>query len=190
MPDAARTAAGELDARRWSDLLALGQHVLGGACTAHEAAAACFVIAAMQVAWARAAAMMNAVDAEPAAGGVRCPMCASPPVVSVVEAADSLHGTRFLICPLCSTRWHFVRIKCASCASTKGIAYQQIAGGNGAVKAETCDECRTYTKILYLEKDGQLEPLADDLASYALDVLVEQAGWRRATSNPFLMPIP
>ena len=71
----------------------------------------------------------------------------------------------------------------------RGIAYQQIHGSDGAVKAETCDECGTYTKVLYLEKDHRLEPFADDLASYALDVLVEEAGWRRATPNPFLMPI-
>ncbi len=119
-----------------------------------------------------------------------CPICGSPPVASVVHAAGSLHGARFLHCALCSTQWHFVRIKCPNCTSTKGIAYQHIQGGNGAVKAETCDECGTYTKILYLEKDHQLEPFADDLASYALDVLVEEAGWQRATPNPFLMPIP
>ena len=107
-----------------------------------------------------------------------------------MHAAGSLHGARFLHCALCSTQWHFVRIKCANCASTEGIAYQWIQGGDGAVKAETCDKCGTYTKVLYLEKDHRLEPFADDLASYALDVLVEEAGWRRATPNPFLMPIP
>jgi FdhE protein len=32
------------------------------------------------------------------------------------------------------------------------------------------------------------EPLADDLGSLALDVLMHDAGWRRAYPNPFLTP--
>jgi len=116
-----------------------------------------------------------------------CPVCGSPPVASVVYATGSLTGARFLVCALCASEWHLVRVKCANCDSTKGIAYQEIAGGNGALKAETCDECKTYTKILYTEKVPDMEPFADDLATVALDVLVEKAGWRRAKPNPFLM---
>jgi FdhE protein len=56
------------------------------------------------------------------------------------------------------------------------------------VKAETCDECRTYTKILYKDKDPESESFADDLATLGLDVLVGEAGWARATPNPFLVP--
>jgi FdhE protein len=189
MPAAARTVVAELDSRSWKDLLILGRRVLDGSFDEHEAAAACFVMAALQVCWTGAAATMRVEGLERGERNL-CPMCGSPPVASVVEAAGNLHGVRFLHCALCSTQWHFVRIKCANCTSMKGIAYQQIADGGGAVKAETCDECGTYTKILYLEKDPELEPFADDLASYALDVLVEQAGWRRAAPNPFLMPVP
>ena len=189
MPAAARAAIDDLAHRDRADVLALGQRALGDAYEAPEAAVAPFILAALQVYWTRAAAFMDAADIERPAQSGLCPMCGSPPVASVVHAAGNLHGARFLHCSLCSTQWHFVRIKCPSCASTKGIAYQQIQGGDGAVKAETCDQCGTYTKILYLEKDPELEPFADDLASYALDVLVEQAGWRRATPNPFLMPI-
>jgi FdhE protein len=173
-----------------ADVLALGQRVLEHSYEARDAAAAPFILAALQVSWARAAALMNPEDVERLEPPGLCPMCGSRPVASVVHAAGSLHGARFLHCALCSTQWHFVRIKCPNCASTKGIAYQQIQGGDGAVKAETCDQCGTYTKILYLEKDHKVEPFADDLASYALDILVEEAGWRRATPNPFLMPIP
>jgi FdhE protein len=190
MPATARVAIDDLAHRDRADVLALGQRVLEDAYEARDAAAAPFILAALQVFWARAAALMNPEDVERAEPPGLCPMCGSRPVASVIYAAGSLHGARFLHCALCSTQWHFVRIKCPNCASTKGIAYQQIQGGDGAVKAETCDECGTYTKILYLEKDHRLEPFADDLASYALDVLVEEAGWRRATPNPFLMPVP
>jgi len=95
---------------------------------------------------------------------------------------------RFLYCPLCASQWHYVRIKCANCASTKGIAYQHVADQPSAMKAETCDECGTYTKIVYMEKDQGAEPFADDLASLALDILVGEAGWARANPHPFLVP--
>jgi FdhE protein len=189
MPGAARTAVADLDSRSWTDLLMLGQRVLDGTCEEHESAAACFVMAALQVSWTRAAASIDPQDVQPLESPGLCPMCGSRPVASVVHAVGSLQGTRFLHCALCATEWHFVRIKCPNCASTKGIAYQQIEGGDGAVKAETCEECGTYTKSLSLERDHRLEPFADDLASYALDVLVEEAGWRRAAPNPFLVPM-
>jgi FdhE protein len=80
-----------------------------------------------------------------------------------------------------------VRITCAHCGSTKDIAYQGIDGESGAVRAETCDACGTYTKIFDTEKEPGLEPLADDLATIGLDVMVDEAGWRRAQPNPFLL---
>jgi selenocysteine-specific translation elongation factor len=36
---------------------------------------------------------------------------------------------------LCATEWHLVRIKCANCNSTKGIAYLQIEGGDDAARS-------------------------------------------------------
>ena len=56
-------------------------------------------------------------------------------------------------CSLCGTLWNYVRIKCVLCGSTKGIAYQEIDGGPGTVKAETCDACHGYVKILHQDKD-------------------------------------
>lgn len=190
MPEPARAAATDLKRRDREELLAFGHRTLSGICDAREAATAFFVRAALQVAWSRTAALMNAEEVTSLEPPGLCPMCGSRPVASVVHAAGNLQGVRFLQCALCSTQWHFVRVKCPNCTSTKGIAYQQLEGSGGAVKAETCDECGTYTKILYLEKDRDLEPFADDLASYPLDVLVVEAGWRRAAPNPFLTPVP
>jgi FdhE protein len=74
-------------------------------------------------------------------------------------------GLRFLVCAFCATEWHLVRIKCASCASTEGIAYFEIEGTGGLVKAETCDQCRTYSKIVFAEKKADAGVFADDLAT-------------------------
>ena len=55
------------------------------------------------------------------------------------------------------------------------------------VKAETCDACRTYAKVLYEAKDTAVDPYADDLASLALDLMVAEAGWARHAPNPLLL---
>jgi FdhE protein len=162
--------------------------VLGIDPAAADAASACFVGAALQVYWTRMAALLDAGTVQPVEPPGACPVCGSPPVASVVYAGGALQGVRFLCCPLCASEWHSVRIKCANCQSTKGIAYHHVAEQSAAVKAETCDECRTYTKIVYKDKDPEAEAFADDLATVALDLLVGEAGWMRATPNPFLVP--
>ena len=79
-----------------------------------------------------------------------------------------------------------VRVKCSHCQSTKGISYQSIENGPRGIRAECCDTCHTYRKILYQEEDVAVEPVADDLASLALDLLLGEAGYRRANPNPLL----
>ena len=153
-----------------------------------EPAEGCLLFAALQTCWTGKAGVIGpwAVPSPDRAGA--CPVCGSPPIGSLVHSAGSLSGSRFLVCSLCATEWHLVRIKCANCHSTKGIAYLEIEGAGAPVKAETCDECRTYTKIIYTEKTPGADAFADDLASLGLDLLVDEAGWHRATPNPFLLP--
>jgi FdhE protein len=115
-----------------------------------------------------------------------CPACGSAPMVSVVGSRASDHGLRYLTCPLCNTQWHAVRIKCVFCDTTKGISYYGIEGGSEAVKAEKCETCHGYLKILYMEKDPNVDALADDVASIALDVLMAESGITRRGTNFFL----
>jgi len=111
-----------------------------------------------------------------------CPACGSAPMVSVVcIGAD--HGLRYLTCPLCSTQWHAVRIKCVFCDTTKGITYYGIESGSAAIKAESCEACHGYLKILYMDKDPNVDALADDVASIALDVLMAESGITRKGTN-------
>jgi len=115
-----------------------------------------------------------------------CPACGSAPMVSVVRSGASDYGLRYLTCPLCNTRWHAVRIKCVFCDTTKGIGYYGIEGGSAAVKAESCEACHGYLKILYMDKDPNVDALADDVASIALDVLMAESGVTRRGTNFFL----
>jgi FdhE protein len=79
-----------------------------------------------------------------------------------------------------------VRITCSHCLTNEGITYNSIEGGSEAVRAETCGKCQTYRKILYQEKDTDVEPVADDLASLALDLLMSEEGFHRGSGNPLL----
>ena len=151
-------------------------------------ASAPFVMAALQVMWTDIASRIDsrAVPYLDAPGA--CPVCGVPPVASIVRVGGQFQGYRYVQCGLCSTEWHVVRVKCTNCDSTKGIAYHGIEGGSEALKAESCDECHTYRKIGYQEKDFDFEPLADDLASLTLDLLMNEAGYKRSSPNPLLWP--
>jgi len=151
-------------------------------------ATAPFIMAALQVVWTDLASRIDVQDVPYVDAPGVCPVCGSPPVASIVRIGGAYQGYRYTQCGLCGTEAHVVRVKCTNCDSTKGIAYHGIDGGNPALKAESCDECHTYRKIGYQEKDLDFEPLADDLASLTLDLLMGEAGYRRASPNPLLWP--
>jgi FdhE protein len=117
------------------------------------------------------------------------PACGAPPVASIVRIGDAGHGVRYATCSLCACEWHVTRIKCVPCQNTRGIAYQALEGAGPAhpgVKAETCPDCQASLKIVSMETDPAVDAFADDLATLALDMLVDEAGFHRAGRNLFL----
>ncbi|HEY3600101.1 MAG TPA: formate dehydrogenase accessory protein FdhE [Paraburkholderia sp.] len=153
-----------------------------------DPATAPLIVAALQVVWTDLACRLDARDIPYIDAPGACPVCCAQPVASVVRIGGQYQGYRYLQCGLCGNEWHMVRVKCSNCDSTKGIAYHSVEGGSEALKAESCDECHTYRKIGYQEKDYDFEPLADDLASLTLDLLMNDAGYRRSGPNPLLWP--
>ncbi|MGE8639554.1 MAG: formate dehydrogenase accessory protein FdhE [Achromobacter sp.] len=151
-----------------------------------DGAAAPFVMAALQVYWTDLASRFDDKQLPVVSPFGVCPVCASLPVASVVRVGGQFEGYRYLCCSLCATQWHMVRVKCTHCEDVESVAYQAIDGRSPAIKAETCDHCHTYRKIFYQDKDLHVEPVADDLASLMLDVLVGEAGYSRASGNPLL----
>ncbi|AUT61615.1 formate dehydrogenase accessory protein FdhE [Paraburkholderia terrae] len=178
----------DLRVKTAEELDALADAILALRFNEVEPASAPFVMAALQVVWTDIASRIDqrAVPYLDAPGA--CPVCGVPPVASIVRVGGQFQGYRYVQCGLCSTEWHVVRVKCTNCDSTKGIAYHGIDGGSEALKAESCDECHTYRKIGYQEKDYDFEPLADDLASLTLDLLMNEAGYKRSSPNPLLWP--
>jgi FdhE protein len=162
------------------------RNVLADAIPMQALAEHVLVAAALQVDFARLAAHLDARKLVPVADGA-CPACGAPPVSSLIVGWRGAHSSRFCACSLCGTLWNYVRIKCTLCGSTEGIGYREIGGGPGTVKAETCDKCGCYVKILHQHKDPSLEPVADDVATLGLDMLMSEGGYRRGSFNPFLI---
>jgi FdhE protein len=124
-----------------------------------------------------------------------CPCCGCRPTASVTRIGAEGSGWRYLACSLCSTEWHYVRIKCTHCEGTQGISFQSLLGqddgddeaGESAVEVECCDPCRHYLKIVHMARDPHVEPMADDLASLTLDMLISEAGYQRHGVNLMLL---
>lgn len=186
MPALARDALGRVAAMDEAGRRLLFAGVLADAIPVEALAEHVFAAAALQVVAAARSARLDPALPQPVADGV-CPCCGGPPVASAIVADLQVEGVRYVQCSLCAAQWNHVRVKCVSCGSTKGIAYQAVEGVADTIKAETCDECRSYVKILNRRKDRELEPVADDVASLGLDLLVREAGWKRAGVNPFLL---
>jgi len=184
-----------------ADALLAGRH------TEIDGAMAPFVMAALQVCWVDVVSRFAISDVQPLDIPGICPVCGTLPVASIIRTEQPYQSYRFLHCALCATEWHMVRAMCTQCQATKDIGYNTIDGGGddgqepesreghgragaAAVRAESCETCHTYRKILYREKDPTVDPVADDLATVTLDLLMTEAGYHRGSGNPLLWQNP
>lgn len=186
MPDEAREALARLRAADRAMRDAMIANVLADAIPVEAIAEHVFVAAAVHIHFARLAAMLDDKSLKPVGDGV-CPSCGGPPVTSVIVDWPQAHGTRFCACSTCATMWHYVRSQCTLCGSNKEISFREVKDGEGTVKAEICESCRGYVKVLYQDKDTALDPVADDVATLGVDILVKELGYRRGGFNPFLV---
>ncbi|BBP04321.1 protein FdhE [Sulfuriferula plumbiphila] len=185
---ATHAAIARIQALSETHLEAFADRLLSGDYADLDLAAAPLIGAALQVYWVRLATALEQGEFPRPDVHTLCPACGSLPTASVVRIGGAEQGLRYLHCSLCESEWNMVRIKCSHCESTKGIAYFSIEGGDDAVKAEVCDECNSYLKILYMEKNMAVDPIADDLASLALDILMDEAGYQRSGPSLLLFP--
>ena len=188
-----QTALATLSALDEIEQETLADRVLTGASLDDEAALVPFVGAALQTYFTRVAATLDVAWVEHCDIPSICPVCASRPVASVLRIGGEQANLRYLVCSLCATEWNVSRIQCTSCDTDKGVKYLVLqAEGesktDAATRAETCDECKSYLKIFYQEKDPYLDPTADDLATLALDLLVDEQGYARSGPNLLFHP--
>lgn len=149
---------------------------------------AVFIWAALSLYWLQLTQQLpKNAKKESAAQLQVCPVCGSVPTASVIHFG-STQGLRYLHCALCESEWNLVRSKCSNCDNSGKVGYWSLDSENAAVKAESCGDCNTYLKVMYQEKDPDVEPIADDLASLFLDMEMEEKEFARSGVNPFLFP--
>jgi FdhE protein len=190
VPAPARAVMANLRHRKANEVENLADDFLHRGVDAVDAGAALYVAAAMQVYFTGMAAALPEASLQLLPQRGLCPCCGSVPVSGVVTATGQTPGIRYLHCSLCSTAWNHVRAMCITCGQARSVSLKEIEGGSGAVKAETCNECYTYSKVLYQARDMEVDPFADDLATLGLDLLVGEAGWSRHAPNPLLLIAP
>lgn len=186
MPAAARAALDRVKAADAAMRETMVQNVLAEAIPVEGLAEHVFVAAALQVHFVRLAARLDAGTMASVGDGV-CPACGGAPSATLIVHWPPAPGARYCACSLCGTLWNYVRSKCTLCGSARKITFQEIDGNNGVVKAEVCDDCHGYMKMLNLQKERTLDPIADDVATLGLDLLVRELGFRRGGVNPFLI---
>jgi len=186
-PPQALAVIADLRATDTGTIERLADAFLHGHFGASQAGAALYIAAALQVYFTRMAASLSVSSLRLLEQRGLCPCCGSTPSAGFVTASGPTPGARYLYCSLCSTSWNHVRAVCITCSSSRSIALEGIEGDSGTVKAETCNDCHTYAKVIYQKQDTKADPFADDLATLGLDVLVGQAGWLRHAPNPLLL---
>ncbi len=179
-----RQALNALDS---AQIEALADRVLAGQTLDSDAAASPLVGAALQVYFTRLAAALDVSAVLHFDVPSLCPVCATRPMASVLRVGAGRDQLRYLACALCGTEWNLARIQCSACLSEKSTSYlgrsAEAASPTSAHRAEACDECHSYLKIFDQAHDPLIEPLADDLASLALDIAVGEQGYARSGPN-------
>lgn len=185
MPEPARLALQAVAAAGIADRHWLLENVLSDSIPEDSAAPHLFTAAAVQIHLAALAATLDTEALVPIRVG-SCPACGGRPASSSVIGAAGMENTRYASCAGCATQWNEVRVKCLCCGSTKGISYRSVETDEASVKAEVCSECDSWVKILYQVRNHSLDPVADDVASLGLDMMMKETGARRGGVNAFL----
>jgi FdhE protein len=115
----------------------------------------------------------------------RCPFCAGPPQLSMLQGGGELEGGgRALMCAACFTTWPFRRVRCASCGEEDEhrLAYFHSPMLDH-LRVDACDTCRYYIKSVDLTRLGIAVPLVDEVAGAALDVWARERGYEKLELN-------
>ncbi|WP_395543537.1 formate dehydrogenase accessory protein FdhE [Neotabrizicola sp. sgz301269] len=186
MPDSARQALQAVALADAQDRAWLLSNVLDDAIPADGPAPHLFAALAAQVHLTRLAATLDAKALSPRGIG-QCPACGGRPATSTVTGAPGIENIRYACCALCATQWNAVRITCLCCGQGGKISYRSAETTEATVKAECCGDCNSWVKILYASKNPTLDPIADDVGSLGLDLMMRESGLIRGGANPFLV---
>ena len=174
-----------------AELTALAERILQGDIPEHEKPYQIWLHAALQVAYTAQAQQQSDDTVPPQDDRAHCPNCGNEAIASVILSGGDWDGLRYQHCPLCNSQWNALRAKCTYCGDQSAISHQQIDTPEAppvyqGARAECCGKCHHYRKVFLHSQQHHADPVADDLASLALDILLaEQNEYTRGGHNPF-----
>jgi FdhE protein len=169
----------------WPERLLLAESVLAGDHLEIDPGGCFYLALALQAHLAPLAAAPRPNDA-PSALARKCPRCSSRPFASVIVGGAAA-GARFCCCALCGTQWRHLRAVCTWCGESQALYSCHVEGKADDVSAECCDVCGTYIKQFREDRCADLDPIADDLASFELDLTMESTPYVRRGLNPLML---
>lgn len=105
-----------------------------------------------------------------------CPICGSPPAVSILRGEG---GQRVLVCALCAHEWQADRIYCPFCENTDSehLAYF-FSETEKECRVAVCDKCGKYIKTIDARQvERPVYPFIEQVASIHLDMMAEERGF-------------
>ena len=104
-----------------------------------------------------------------------CPICGSPPVLSILEDG----GERSLICSFCWHSWSVQRVFCPYCENRDGQTQHYFYNEEEKeFRVDLCDDCKKYLKALdSRETERMIYPPLEQISSLHLDYKAKELGY-------------
>lgn len=111
----------------------------------------------------------------------RCPLCSARPALSSIAEGPK----RNLHCSYCGTVGSYRFMGCPNCGTEDASKLATLVSEEEpGFRVVTCDECRTYVKVV--ENSVRKDMTADlmDMVSLPLDIVAQEKGYARTVPNP------
>jgi len=103
-----------------------------------------------------------------------CPICGSPPGLSLLEE----EGARFLTCSFCWHRWSARRVYCPFCENTDSkTLHYFFSEEEEDYRVDVCDGCNKYIKVIDTRKANRvIYPPLEQISTLHLDIQAREKG--------------
>jgi FdhE protein len=109
--------------------------------------------------------------------------CSHQPCVALLREAG-YGAARSLVCCFCLTEWPFARLRCPACGEEGDSSLAVYSAEQfHNVRVDVCLTCKAYIKTIDLTRNALADPIADDLASAALDLWAQEQGYGKIALN-------
>ncbi len=114
----------------------------------------------------------------------KCPVCNAQPALAFLTK----DGRKQLHCSFCGSSGFFSRAQCPACLNLEPAKSSILKfAGEEDFSVQTCDECKSYIKIVEPELLSRYGTDLTDLMSLPLDMSIQQKGYKRRSPNPLGM---